>query len=557
MSVLTLVHALAVGLVLLAAGRLAEAGLRRLDVPARPVWILLLIATVTAPLWAPAAGGWLPDLSSAAPESGSGLQSLLAAASTATDTGATATVLNRARGWIVPGWVALAALGVGLVGSGLFRLHRQAGRWPRARIGDEPILVSPDFGPAVVGLRRPRTVLPGWSLGLERGELELIVRHEAAHRKARDPLVLAVGVFTAALAPWNPFVWLQVRRLREAVEQDCDRRLLREGVPRVAYARMLLSMRARGTAPGALPIPGLRDTRDSLERRLTTMWTKPSIRRALPALMGSALLVVVACEGPTPTVVAPEPVQAEGGVVQARGAFVEVEATPDAPSPLIVVDGEPREGTVSLLEAVDIHSDEVLKGPAATDRYGDAGRDGVVLVVTREAAEASGAVPASGRLSIVRKAAPGPPASDAAPVAVPSKVVPRVVIDQAPPSPVVDARPEQDPHAEAVLPPPPPGDASPRSEVRIRARPSTGAVRVDAVPPGEPVAAGVIRELDARSGPAPLVYVDGRRMEGIPADLAPEEIERVEVIKGGAAVEIYGPDARDGVIRITTKGGGR
>ena len=526
MSLLTLVHAVAVGALLLLAGLLAESGLRRLSVPARGVWLVLVVATVTAPLWAPLAGGLIGGSGPAASTGGSdGLAALLAAADPTPQGGPAATVLNRARGWIGPGWLGLAALGVVLVGTGLFRLHRRARRWPRARIGDEPVLLSPDFGPAVVGLRRPRTVLPGWSLGLDRSELDLVVRHEAAHRKARDPLVLAAGVFAAALAPWNPFLWLQVRRLREAVEKDCDRRLLRAGVPRVAYARMLLSMRARGTVPGALPVPGLRDTRDSLERRLTTMWTKPSIRRAVPALLGSVLLVGVACEGPSPTVVEPERAGAEA--LDAAGAVVEVEATPEAPDPLIVVDGEAREGAIALLEAEDIHSVHVLKGPAAVERYGEAGRDGVVEVVTRAAAGAA-ALPME----------PAPPAE------VAGAVAPRSIVERAP-SPD-GARVDE-------VPPPPPATGSPRSEVRIRARPSTGAVRVDALPPEEPAAAGLVRELRSRTGAAPLVFVDGIAVDGVPADLAPESIERVEVIKGAAAVRIYGADARDGVIQITTK----
>ncbi len=545
MSLLTLAHAILVGALLLLAGRLAETGLRRLGVPARGVWLVLVVATVTAPLWAPRAGGWLDGLGPvAASEAPDALAALLASADAQGEAGPVATVLNRARGWIGPGWFGLAALGVLLVGAGLFRLQRRALRWPRARIGDEPVLLSPDFGPAVVGLRHPRTVLPGWSLGLDPSELDLVVRHEAAHRKARDPLVLAAGVFTAALAPWNPFLWLQVRRLREAVEKDCDRRLLRAGVPRVAYARMLLSMRARGTVPGALPVPGLRDTRDSLERRLTTMWTRPSIRRALPALLGSALLVAVACEGPSPTVVEPEPARVEA--LGAAGAVVEVEATAEAPDPLIVVDGEPREGAIALLEAEDIHSVEVLKGPAAVERYGEAGRDGVVVVVTRAAAP---------RVFVDGAEVDGVPADlapePAPPAGVAGTVAPRSIVERAP-----------TPDAAGVLtrvdepPPPPTATDALRSEVRIRARPSTGAVRVDALPPDEPAAAGIVRELRTRTGATPLVFVDGVEVDGVPADLAPESIERIEVIKGAAAVQIYGETARDGVIQITTKARG-
>ena len=39
------------------------------------------------------------------------------------------------------------------------------------------------------------------------------------------------------------------------------------------------------------------------------------------------------------------------------------------------------------------------------------------------------------------------------------------------------------------------------------------------------------------------------------ADLNPEDIERIEVLKGGSAAAIYGSKATNGVIIITTKRG--
>jgi outer membrane receptor protein involved in Fe transport len=62
-----------------------------------------------------------------------------------------------------------------------------------------------------------------------------------------------------------------------------------------------------------------------------------------------------------------------------------------------------------------------------------------------------------------------------------------------------------------------------------------------------------------RSGaPRPLIYIDGVRVvpdERSLADLVPERIDRVEVVKGSAAVALYGEEAEGGVIRIFTKKG--
>lgn len=506
MSILTLLHAIVAGALFCGAAWCAEAGLRRLGLPARGIWLLAISATLLTPLGAPTPGALIGRLQG---DGATGFPGMIlsAAASVAEgpDAAPALTPLNRARPWIPVGWSILALAGVACVAGGLRRLQRQARRWPPARVGDEPVLVSPDFGPAVLGLRRSVVVLPSWALSLPPAEVELIVRHEAAHRSSHDPRLLALGVVLAALAPWNPALWFAVRRLREAVEKDCDRRLIREGTDRLAYARMLVSMRGRGGGGRhalPLPVPALADTPDSLERRLKTMWIAPSPRPAVAALLAAGALLVVACESPSPTVTRAEPVQ--DLQLDAAGALVEVEGTAQAPDPLIVVDGEIHEGAVSLLAPEEIERIEVLKGPAALSAYGEAGADGVVSITTRAAARAWGE----------------PSDSDAGAVSIGAS------------------------------------EARSSGTVRIRARPSTGAFRVDPLPEAEE-AEGVLRRLEVSALEGAVVLIDGVEAEdGIPTSLRPEDIDRVEVIKGEAATRLHGPRAVEGVIRITTKKGG-
>ena len=93
---------------------------------------------------------------------------------------------------------------------------------------------------------------------------------------------------------------------------------------------------------------------------------------------------------------------------------------------------------------------------------------------------------------------------------------------------------------------------------------------------GEVGSGGIQRIRGASSvtlGAAPLVYVDGVRVSGgnsVPGvgtvaftdgapspinDIAPEDIESIEVIKGPAAATLYGTEASNGVINIITKQG--
>ena len=54
---------------------------------------------------------------------------------------------------------------------------------------------------------------------------------------------------------------------------------------------------------------------------------------------------------------------------------------------------------------------------------------------------------------------------------------------------------------------------------------------------------------------SPIVYVDGVRLDGGLEELEPKDIESVEVVKGDKATEMYGSEARNGVIIVITKSG--
>jgi hypothetical protein len=165
-----------------------------------------------------------------------------------------------------------------------------------------PVLVSPETGPAVVGLVRGRIVLPAWAVAGDAQARALVLEHEREHLRAGDPRLLAAGLVCAALMPWNPAVWWQLRRLRLAVEVDCDARVLaRRGDVR-AYGRVLLEV-GRRAARTRLPAAAFSEPASSLERRIRIM-TAPRVRRPIARAAGfgalAALLAAAACEAPQP-----------------------------------------------------------------------------------------------------------------------------------------------------------------------------------------------------------------------------------------------------------------
>ncbi|WP_245222036.1 TonB-dependent receptor [Pedobacter kyungheensis] len=73
--------------------------------------------------------------------------------------------------------------------------------------------------------------------------------------------------------------------------------------------------------------------------------------------------------------------------------------------------------------------------------------------------------------------------------------------------------------------------------------------------PGEAMIIKIRGTNSINGGNAPLYVVDGLPTDGISAQLNPDDIERVEVLKDASATAIYGSRGANGVIMITTKKG--
>src|SRR5947209_643341 len=192
------------------------------------------------------------------------------------------------------------------LGAAALRLSALRRGWRNATMNGRAVLVSQNVGPAVAGLWRPRVVLPDWALQLGEGERRLMLAHEDEHIRTRDPWLLAAAGAALCLAPWNPVVWWQLRRLRLAVEMDCDARVLARGGDAPAYGELLLRV---GQRRARLPLgaPALGDPRSFLEHRIRRMTARLPRWRWLgsaAALVVTAAAIVAACDTPLP--VAPE-----------------------------------------------------------------------------------------------------------------------------------------------------------------------------------------------------------------------------------------------------------
>ena len=208
-------------------------------------------------------------------------------------------------------WVAATILLLFYLANSMLQLREARRGWIEAEVHGEKVLLAEGAGPAVVGMRRPRIVFPRWALSLPEAEQRMMLAHEREHIRAGDTRLLAVAYAAVAALPWNLPLWFVARRLRDAIEYDCDRRVLKRNGDVESYGSLLLEV---GLRPTELPtgVAAFSRGRSQLERRLRAMTKVGGRYRTGTALVGTlaaVALVMVACSMDPPA-------QADGAVTE-------------------------------------------------------------------------------------------------------------------------------------------------------------------------------------------------------------------------------------------------
>lgn len=251
-----------------AAAVVAEAGARRCGCPTRFIWLATMIGSVV-PLALLAAG--MPGSPTAAAESGAAESASEAVWS----------------GLLLLGWCGSSIIFLAGVRVSAWTLRRGAMAWRPATIAGEAVLISAETGPAVIGGRHPRYVIPRRVLTWEAKLQRLVLAHEREHVRAGDHRILPFALGIVALAPWCVPLWWQLHRLREAMETDCDERVVATTGAAREYAGVVLSLAGRSRRPPAL-IPALAPGVREVERRIGRI---VRVRRgASSSKVGSVLL---------------------------------------------------------------------------------------------------------------------------------------------------------------------------------------------------------------------------------------------------------------------------
>jgi hypothetical protein len=375
-------------------------------------------------------------------------------------------------------------------------------------------------------------------------------------------------------------VWWQARRLRAAIEVDCDRRVLARGASARAYGDLLLRI-AGSSARVPFAAAALVEPRTFLEGRIMAMSRRRVSFRSGRFLLLSALALgaaVIACETEAPSAApvdtAPE-VSADRVASDVEPAIALSEVEPGVAA-AEVESSDAAEGVERVAEA-ETSADRLnrrIQMAAARGRSVEEKpvfqltmlRDGRLImngreIATDELANLGRTLSQATRQLVGLLRVP----SDARAEDV-EKVVHQIRIERGPAEvrvvryvgePVIEEAGTDD---DALK-------AEPERRIEEAARVEQARNRI------------VIRESDGDdSRPRPLIFIDGVELPeggcvvkgvvraksecvgGAPDDrvdllgkLDPEAIDRIEVVKGIAAESLYGERGLAGVIRISTK----
>lgn len=277
-----MVYVAAVSLLLAGAAFAAERSAQARKAPTRWLWGASILASLALPMIMSSVSIQLPRLPGPAglapPRAPLVLHEMTISAlrpsawlDTTIGPAATAPALDVILAWAWAGASAAILLAILFQGA---RLHRRRRAWTRGEIAGASVEVSEDVGPAVVGLLRPRVVVPRWITEADPQTQALVIAHERSHLDARDAQLLALAILLIVAMPWNLPLWWQLRRLRLAIEMDCDLRVLKGGHDVARYGEALILVGERQSSPVAV-VAAMSEPRSFLEQRIRKMLWEP------------------------------------------------------------------------------------------------------------------------------------------------------------------------------------------------------------------------------------------------------------------------------------------
>lgn len=320
-------YVIVVSLLLSLAALALERAARIRRKPTRWLWGASMMASLLLPLVMSAVSAQVPRLvvDPAIPERVVALQQMTASA---LSPWLTATAEERAASphldrLLQLGWGGASAILLLAILAGSVQLNRRRRGWERGTMAGVPVRISEDAGPAIVGLLDPHIVVPRWLTRCPPDVQELVIAHEQSHLAAHDARLVTVALGLLVCMPWNLPLWWQLRRLRFAIEIDCDARVLRRGYDVSRYGETLIAVGERQSSAVAMAA-AMAEPRSLLEQRIRNMVRKKTNYAHATALaaLGIALAVGAAEISPPHSDDRAEPAAQESATTKLRDGHV-------------------------------------------------------------------------------------------------------------------------------------------------------------------------------------------------------------------------------------------
>jgi TonB-dependent SusC/RagA subfamily outer membrane receptor len=242
------------------------------------------------------------------------------------------------------------------------------------------------------------------------GERQFILAHERSHITQRHWIDLAAAESICIFLWFNPFAWLYLRSVRENHEYLADDSVIRNGYSPVYYRAALINQSLNVPVfPLVNPFASYQFKRISMMKKETSnplkklavlllipalcffFWafSEPEYRVktvGLPQQPSIELLVESVTETVELSNVTPQQHVTPQPAAAVVKDSVKVETVAGASTaPLIFVDGkESPFSSVNELDSEGIESINILKDASAISRYGERGRNGVMLITTKK-----------------------------------------------------------------------------------------------------------------------------------------------------------------------------
>ena len=258
----------------------------------------------------------------------------------------------------------------------VFGVIRMIRRGRRERLDDGTVLVR--IGRLVTPFSWYRYIVLSENDLAENGDA--IVLHEKAHLRLRHSVDLLLTDLAGCLQWFNPAMWLLRRELRAIHEYEADEAVLDSGVDAKHYQLLLI----RKAAGGRWYSVANSFNHSKLKNRITMMLRKRSSRWAVARVLFVLPLAGLALGAfaRTAYVFPDDKGKKENVTILIRNAKIDP-SDGKSGNPLILVDGREVK-SIDSLPADRIASVSVLKDSASKVSYGEKGRDGVIIVTTKE-----------------------------------------------------------------------------------------------------------------------------------------------------------------------------